>query len=580
MAFWFLNDLERLAIERKALADLQTEVEWLIGIDWSFERGLRLDATICVGSRDFAITLTYPKHFPFAPPIVKPKAAEERWSSHQYSDGTLCLELGPDTWVSDLTGADMLRSAYRLLSTERPETEEQTVTAPSRHFLTTGQKLRGVRGRFCTTHSLRSFCSELPPGAYGTLEFVLRIHRNCSSIIVTKAVVHDGQVWCDPEVPAGLNPSTLGGVFCRMPEALPPEHKLSTRTELYDMLAKCGCSPESPTGGARNDHLRFALIIDGRGAVHAYWIASGDDDRVFLESNVDFDATLSNARLSLDLQNLDKLTVGIVGVGSIGSKVAISMARHGFRSFVLVDPDVLCAENLVRHQLDWSSVGDHKADAVASAIERIMPETNIRISKLHLTGQESNAALNGILRALSECSVVIDATGDDSVFNLLSSVCGLGEVPLVWGHVFEGGFGGLVARSRPGKDPTPQKMRLLFLGYCEQNPFPQHEGSSPYSGVVDGEIIVASDADVSAIASQISSIAIDTVLDTEPSRYPHSLYLVALSRSWVFKAPFCTIPISSTEHLDVASPFDGSEEAVRDGVKFVSELLSRVQSQD
>ena len=293
--FWFLNDLGRLAIERKALADLQTEADWLIGFDWSLVPELRLDAKLRIIDRDFDITLTYPKHFPFAPPIARPKAAEERWSSHQYPDGTLCLEWGPDTWVSNLTGADMLRSAYRLLSTERPETAERTVTASSRHFLTTGQQLRGALGRFCTTHSLRSFCSELPAGTYGLLEFVLRIHRNCSSIIVTKAVVSDGQTWCDPEVPAGLKPSPLGGVFCKPAEASLPKHKLSTRTELYDMLAMCGYLLKTPTAGGHHDDPRFALIIDGRGAVHAYWIASGDDDSVSLESNVDFDSTLSNA---------------------------------------------------------------------------------------------------------------------------------------------------------------------------------------------------------------------------------------------------------------------------------------------
>ncbi len=580
MVFWFLNDLERLDIERKALADLQTEANWLVGFDWSLVPELRLDAKIRIIDRDFDITLTYPKHFPFAPPIARPTAAEERWSSHQYPDGTLCLEWGPDTWASNLTGADMLRSAYRLLSTERPETAERTVTASSRHFLTTGQQLRGALGRFCTTHSLRSFCSELPAGTYGALEFVLRVHRNCSSIIVTKTVASDGQIWCDPEVPAGLKPSPLGGVFCKLAEASLLEHKLSTRTELYDLLAKCGYLLKTLSAGARNDDPRFALIIDVRGAVHAYWIASGDDDSVSLENNVDFDSTLSNTRSSLDSQNLDKQTIGIVGVGSIGSKVAVSIARHGFRSFVLVDPDVLCAENLVRHQLDWSSVGDHKVDAVASAIERIMPETNIRISKLHLTGQESNTALNVILSLLSKCSVVVDATADDGVFNLLSGVCGLGKVPLVWGHVFEGGLGGLVARSRPGKDPTPQEIRRLFLAYCELNPFPQHEGSDPYSSMIGAEVMVASDADVSSIASHVANLAIDTALDVEPSRYPHSLYLVGLSRGWVFEAPFSTIPILSPEPLEVASPLDVSKEGVKDGVEFLSELLNRGQSQD
>lgn len=165
MAFWFLNDLARLATERQALGSLEAESDWLVGSHWRLAKGLHLDVTIRVGEQDFDITLEYPNHFPFAPPIARPtNETEERWSTHQYPGGTLCLEWGPDNWHGDLIGADMLRSAHRLLTTERPDSHERTVVAPSRHFLTAGQELRGQYGRFCTTASLRAYCAEMLPG--------------------------------------------------------------------------------------------------------------------------------------------------------------------------------------------------------------------------------------------------------------------------------------------------------------------------------------------------------------------------------------------------------------------------------
>ena len=174
----------------------------------------------------------------------------------------------------------------------------------------------------------------------------------------------------------------------------------------------------------------------------------------------------------------------------------------------------------------------------------------------------------------------MDATGDDSVFNLLAGVSVLGKLSLVWGCVFEGGFGGLVARSRPGKDLPPHAVRQLFLEYCHQHPFPQHEGSSAYSGVVDGQVLVAGDADVTSIASHMANLAADAALNVEPSRYPYSLYLIGLSRGWVFEAPFHTIPVSAAENCDLASPLKAPEDAVKDGVELISELLSRVQTQN
>ncbi len=55
----------------------------------------------------------------------------------------------------------------------------------------------------------------------------------------------------------------------------------------------------------------------------------------------------------------------------VGSKVAVQLARSGVRSFVLVDGDVLSAGNLVRNELDWRSVGVHKAPALGARIQEV-----------------------------------------------------------------------------------------------------------------------------------------------------------------------------------------------------------------
>ena len=215
MTFWFLTDLARLSIEHRAVADLQAKATWLAACDWSLTPALRLDATIRVANQNFKITLVYPDHFPFSLPIARPTLAGEHWSHHQYRDGTLCLEWGPDTWRTDLTAADMLESGYRLLSVEHPETEERAPAVPSRHLLTIGQRLRGEHWRFCTTHSLRTFWQGLPIGSHGQVAFSLQFHRHCSVVVVTK-VLQEGQVWQDPEVPAGVDPCGLTGVFCKV----------------------------------------------------------------------------------------------------------------------------------------------------------------------------------------------------------------------------------------------------------------------------------------------------------------------------------------------------------------------------
>jgi hypothetical protein len=69
--------------------------------------------------------------------------------------------------------------------------------------------------------------------------------------------------------------------------------------------------------------------------------------------------------------------VVVVGVGSIGSAVALALARYGVRELVLVDPDRLRRHNLVRHQNTRSAIGQYKVDAVREAIGAQWPGTSV-----------------------------------------------------------------------------------------------------------------------------------------------------------------------------------------------------------
>ena len=52
----------------------------------------------------------------------------------------------------------------------------------------------------------------------------------------------------------------------------------------------------------------------------------------------------------LAYQSLQKKKVGIVGLGSFGSQIALELTKAGVHHFTLIDDDRLGAENIVRHQ--------------------------------------------------------------------------------------------------------------------------------------------------------------------------------------------------------------------------------------
>jgi hypothetical protein len=139
---WFIGDAARLERERAAVVALVAEADWLQDVDWRLtaDGRIRLDFSIVVGEQRVALRMTYPKLFPFTPPEVAPVGHDRRLSVHQYGDatGNLCLQHRPDNWVPTTTGADIIRSAYELLSTEHPA-EGPAGQVPSTHRVTEGQ---------------------------------------------------------------------------------------------------------------------------------------------------------------------------------------------------------------------------------------------------------------------------------------------------------------------------------------------------------------------------------------------------------------------------------------------------------
>lgn len=67
----------------------------------------------------------------------------------------------------------------------------------------------------------------------------------------------------------------------------------------------------------------------------------------------------------------------IVGCGSVGSLIALELARAGVCCFILVDSDTLEIHNICRHQLGFRDLGRYKVDAVADAIRNINPSAKI-----------------------------------------------------------------------------------------------------------------------------------------------------------------------------------------------------------
>jgi molybdopterin/thiamine biosynthesis adenylyltransferase len=593
MPFWFLEDLRRLQIEKSAMEQLGGSVEWLVGFAWGIDgEGLYIDATICAHGYNYEVRMRYPTHFPYVPPAVHPSNAEERWSAHQYVNGTLCLEWGPDTWHPGITGAQVLQSAYTLLEIENPRGSRQgevpgiqSGLAESRHSLTLGQEMRSAaHGRFYVGSAMRSHLLGLPSATSGTM--TCSLHRQSKSflVFVQSVTLADAPTWKDPELPTGVaetgrSIALKNGFLYKTGLPAQTIAGISTVDELLNTLQM---TREDVKATAGQDSFLGLLLLDATDSLHflVLWDI-GRNDLDHLAPLPVATAALAS-RIPMNLKGLSERTVAIVGVGSAGSKIAVSLARTGVARFLLIDEDIFLPENICRHDLDWLNIGEHKVDALAQRLSMIVADINVDTSKLNLTGQESPSALNALTTKLGNYDLIIDATATAEVFSLLAGVAALHKRPLLWLEVYAGGIGGMIARSRPGLDPGAHTMRSIYAQYTTEHPFSDALADS--EGVQDyqledarGSVLAASDADVSIISAHAARLAVDTLLERNPSQFPYSMYLIGLEQAWVFEAPFSTIPIATAHLLDAAVKQEGDVALLTETTSFLAYLIGQAE---
>ena len=83
-------------------------------------------------------------------------------------------------------------------------------------------------------------------------------------------------------------------------------------------------------------------------------------------------------------KKLKDSTVGIAGLGGLGSNAAVALARAGIGHLILVDFDKVELSNLGRQYYFQEDIGKFKTDALKQILSKINPDVNISIINLKL----------------------------------------------------------------------------------------------------------------------------------------------------------------------------------------------------
>lgn len=101
-------------------------------------------------------------------------------------------------------------------------------------------------------------------------------------------------------------------------------------------------------------------------------------------------------------EKLKAATVGIAGVGGLGSAVAVALARVGVGRLVMADFDVVEPSNLNRQQFFIDQLGMHKVVALADNLRRINPYVTVEPHVVLLDPENMATVFDG-------CSLIVEA---------------------------------------------------------------------------------------------------------------------------------------------------------------------------
>ncbi len=132
----------------------------------------------------------------------------------------------------------------------------------------------------------------------------------------------------------------------------------------------------------------------------------------------------------MDIEGQEKLLAArvlIVGLGGLGSPVAMYLAAAGVGNLILADFDSVDLTNLQRQIAHTtSSIGENKAQSAAKVLRELNPDVQI-------TCIEKIVDLDSLVTQVSQVDVVVDCTDNFQTRFAINQACVSAQIPLVSG---------------------------------------------------------------------------------------------------------------------------------------------------
>ena len=153
---------------------------------------------------------------------------------------------------------------------------------------------------------------------------------------------------------------------------------------------------------------------------------------------------------------LDKTAI-IIGCGSVGSLIALELAKSGVGTFVLLDNDIIEYHNLCRHQCDIEDVGKYKVDAVKEKLLRINPGISVHCERKTIENVSKSVFDE---KCIENKSIIIGCADNRMADSYANGISVMYKVPFVSVGFWERAFAGEIFYYLPNQNMPCYKCAI------------------------------------------------------------------------------------------------------------------------
>lgn len=143
-------------------------------------------------------------------------------------------------------------------------------------------------------------------------------------------------------------------------------------------------------------------------------------------SRAELRAALAGRMGAEHVATLEAATIGVAGLGGLGSQIALALARTGVGHLRLVDFDTVDLANLNRQAYDIADLGRPKTHALVERIARINPYLDVEATSARVTAENAT-------ELFADARIVCEAFDDPAAKAMLTEtlLCTRADVVVV-----------------------------------------------------------------------------------------------------------------------------------------------------